>query len=94
MASAIYPKYMEALIQGSTNTSLAGTVKAVLVDTGTYTYSAAHDFLDDLTGTVGTAATLASKTYTNGVFDAADLTGGTAYNAGAGASAVDRVRTR
>ena len=84
MASAIYPEYMEQLIQGASNTSLTGTVKAVLVDTGTYTYNAAHDFLDDVSGTVGTAVTLASKTYANGVFDAADVTG---YNAAAGTSA-------
>lgn len=84
MASSIYPKYMESLIQGSANTSLAGTVKAALVDTGTYTYNAAHDFLDDLTGVVGTAETLGTKTYTDGVFDAADIA---AYNAAGGASA-------
>lgn len=75
MANAIYPKYKEALINGSANTSLAGTVKVALVDTGTYTYSAAHEFLTSLTGVVGTAQTIgATKTYTNGVFDGADVT--------------------
>ena len=75
MANAIYPKYKEALINGSTNTSLTGTVKVALVDTGTYTYSAAHEFLTSLTGVVGTAQTIgATKTYTNGVFDGADVT--------------------
>lgn len=61
-------------MQASSNSSLSGTVKAVLVDTGTYTYSSAHDFLNDVTGTVGTAQTLGSKTFTNGTFDAADTT--------------------
>lgn len=75
MANAIYPKYKEALINGSTNTSLTGTVKVALVDTGTYTYSATHEFLTSLTGVVGTAQTIgATKTYTNGVFDGADVT--------------------
>jgi hypothetical protein len=74
MANAIYPKWKEAIMQASANSALTGTVKAALVDTGTYTYSAAHEFLSSLTGVVGTAQTLASKTFTNGVFDAADVT--------------------
>ena len=75
MANAIYPKYKEALLSGAANSSLsAGTVKAALVDTATYTYSAAHEFVSSLTGVVGTAPTLASKTVLNGTFDAADAT--------------------
>ena len=74
MANAIYPKWKEALIQGIANASLAGTLKAALVDTGVYTYSAAHEFLSSLTGRVGTDQTLGSKTYTNGILDAADPT--------------------
>ncbi len=61
-------------MQASSNSSLGGTVKAVLVDTGTYTYSSSHEFLSDLSGTGGTAQTIGSKTYTNGVFDGADVT--------------------
>ena len=74
MANAIYPKWKEALVQASANSALTGTVKAALVDTGTYTYSAAHQFLSDLAGRVGTDQTLGTKTYVNGVFDAADCT--------------------
>lgn len=74
MANAIYPKYKEAIIQNSANSSLTGTVKVALVDTGTYTYSAAHEFLSSLTGRVGTDQTIGTKTYTNGVFDGADVT--------------------
>ena len=75
MANAIYPKYKEALIAGSANISLStGNVKALLVDTGTYTYSSAHDFHDDVSGIVATSGNLASKTVTNGVFDSADVT--------------------
>lgn len=73
MASAIYPKGKEAILGDQVSLS-TDTIKAVLVDTGAYTYSAAHQFLTDLTGTVGTAQTLASKTFTSGVFDAADIT--------------------
>lgn len=75
MANAIYPKYKEAIIQSSVNSSLTGTVKVALVDTGTYTYSATHEFLTSLTGVVGTAQTIgATKSYTNGVFDGGDVT--------------------
>lgn len=75
MANAIYPKYKEAVLQSAANSSLAGTVKVALVDTGTYTYSAAHEFLTSLTGVVGTAQTIgATKSYTNGVFDGGDVT--------------------
>lgn len=84
MANAIYPKYKEALLDGASNIDINdGTVKAALVDTGTYTYSAAHDFLDDLSGVVGTAQTIANTTVTNGLFDGDDVL----YTAVSGASA-------
>lgn len=73
MANAIYPKWKEALMQATANTSLAGTVKAALVDTAVYTYNVAHDFVDDLsTARVGTDQTLGTKTFTDGTFDAAN----------------------
>ena len=76
MANAIYPKYKETILGPATNTNLlSGTVKVALVDTGVYTYNAAHQFLTSLTGVVGTAQTIgATKTVTNGVFDGADVT--------------------
>jgi hypothetical protein len=76
MANAIYPKWKEAVIQGAANSSLAGNVKAVLVDLADYTYSAAHEFLTDVPAgaRVATSANLASKTYTDGRFDTADFT--------------------
>ena len=75
MANNIYPKYKEALLQSSANSSLTATVKVALVDTGTYTYSASHEFLTSLTGRVGTDQTIgATKSYTNGVFDGGDVT--------------------
>jgi len=45
-----------------------------MVDTGTYTFSSAHDFYNDLSGIVGTDQEIATKTYTNGTFDGADVT--------------------
>lgn len=77
MANAIYPKYKEALISGSSDISLStGNVKVALIDTADYTYSATHDFLNDVAGAaiVGTSANLGTKTVTNGVFDSADPT--------------------
>jgi len=74
MANALYPKWKEAIAQNTANSSLTGTVKVALVDTGTYTYSAAHEFQSSLSGVVGTAQTIGTKTYTNGVFDGADVT--------------------
>jgi hypothetical protein len=70
MARAIYPKYKEAILSGGSNTNLvSGDVKLFLVDTGIYTYSAAHEFLSDVTGVVATAIALAgTKSVTNGNF--------------------------
>lgn len=75
MANAIYPAYKQALLDASSNVDLNdATVKVALVDTGTYTYSSAHDFLDDLTGVVGTAQTINNTTVTNGTFDGDNVT--------------------
>jgi len=73
MANAIYPSFKSAMWQGTYNLSSA-TVPTDLIDTGTYTYDTAHNFYDDVTGSVSTSAGLASKTFTNGTFDAADIT--------------------
>lgn len=78
MANALYPKWKETLLQGSTNLSTAN-VKVVLVDTngGTpYTYASTHQFLSDIPSgaRVATSGNLASKTFTNGAFDSADPT--------------------
>jgi len=87
MANAIYSKYKEACMKGSANIDLdTGTVKAALVDTATYTFSDAHEFLSSLTGVVGTAQTVASTTVgvvAAAVFDGDNVT----YSAVSGASA-------
>lgn len=74
MASAVYPKFLEAQLSG-THDLTSAVVRAVLIDTGTYTYNAAHDFYNDLSGVVGSeSAALANKTITNGTFDADNIT--------------------
>jgi hypothetical protein len=76
MANAIYPKYKEAILQSAANSNMSsGTVKVALVDTGVTAYSAAHEFYSSISSAVvGTPQTLGTKTFTNGVFDAADVT--------------------
>lgn len=79
MANALYPKWAEALIQAAAGSALNGSgatgVYVALVDTGAYTYSAAHQFYSDLAGIVGTPGEIgAAKSYTNGIFDGADVT--------------------
>jgi hypothetical protein len=79
MANSLYPLYVQELLQGSANTALNGSgttgVYVALVDTGTYTFSAAHQFYSSLSGIVGTDQEIgATKTYTNGIFDGADVT--------------------
>lgn len=77
MASALYPKFKEALLTQSPAIDLdSDTIKVALVNTSTdYTYSATHQFKSSVTSYSGTTdQTLASVTATNGVFDAADVT--------------------
>lgn len=74
MANLLYPKFKELIISGATNANLSsGTVKVVLVDAAVYTYSAAHDFFNDIASVIATA-TLSSKTVASGVYDSADPT--------------------
>lgn len=75
MANLLFPKFKEALLKADVDLE-NDTVKAVLVDTNDYTYSAAHEFLSSVPGgaIVGTAVALSGKTFTNGTFDASDVT--------------------
>ena len=79
MANAIYPKWKETIMKAEANSELdsaegATGVFVALVDTGTYTYSAAHQFYSDLSGIVGTDQEITTKTQTNGTFDGSDVT--------------------
>jgi hypothetical protein len=74
MTNVLYPKGKERFLSGSIDLS-SDTIKIALIDTGVYTYSASDEFWSAASSAiVGTAATLASKTVTNGTFDAADVT--------------------
>lgn len=75
MANALYPKWKEALLQFTANNNLSsGTVKVALVTAG-YTYSSSDQYYSSVSASaVGTPQTIGSKTFTNGVFDGADVT--------------------
>jgi hypothetical protein len=77
MANAIYPKYKEAVMDGLANFYLNdGDVRVILVDLADYTYSTAHDFLDDVPAAarVAVSTALQNTTVTDGLFDADDIT--------------------
>lgn len=78
MANAIFPKYKEALLGGAANSAITGSgstgLYVALVDTGTYTYSAAHEFYSSLSGVVGTDQEIGSPTLTNGTVDGGNVT--------------------
>lgn len=75
MANGLWDPGREGFLDGTIDWDTA-VMKAALVRG--YTFSAAHKFVSDVTtagGTlVATSAALASKTVTNGVADAADVT--------------------
>lgn len=79
MANALYPLWKQEILKGTSDNllnSAEGTtgVYAALVDTGTYTYSAAHQFYSSLSGIVGTDQEVTAKTQTSGTFDGSDVT--------------------
>lgn len=75
MADALYPKFLEALLNKEHDLN-TDTIKAVLVNTTTdYTYGAAHDELVDVTTYSGvTAQTITTPTITDGTFNGDDVT--------------------
>jgi hypothetical protein len=79
MANAVYPLYKTAILTAGTNLSLDQNTTTdgpycALIDTGTYTYSAAHQFYSSLSGVVGTDQRITTPTVTTGTFDGDDLT--------------------
>jgi hypothetical protein len=84
MASVLYPAAKALLLGPGTLGTTSGTaidliddnIKIALIDTADYTYSAAHDFLNDVAGAaiVATSSNLSGKSVTGGVFDATDVT--------------------
>ena len=73
MANILYPNGKENLLNGVIDL-VDDTIKVAMIDTGTYTYSATHEFYDDLSGVVDTPVALTTKSTTDGVFDADDAT--------------------
>jgi len=74
MANAVQATAKKLFLDGDIDL-LTDTIKVTLVDLADYTYSAAHDYIDDVPAPARVStATLASKTTTAGVFDAADAT--------------------
>ena len=75
MANAVFPKAKEGFLDGSIDLDTA-TIKVALVRG--YTYSSSHSTVSDVTGAGATlhatSSALSSKSVTNGVFDAADVT--------------------
>lgn len=88
MANAIYPPYKGFLLGASASVSLnvndaTDGPFCQLTDTGAYTYSAAHDFYDDVVaGNVGTTQRIVNPTIVAGLFDGDNLT----YTAVSGAT--------
>ena len=75
MANAVFPKAKEGFLDGSIDLDTA-VIKVALVRG--YTYSSAHSTVSQVTGAGATlhatSGALTSKTVTDGVFDAADVT--------------------
>lgn len=87
MANAIYPLFKQSLLAGDANADLDNNTTTdgpfvALVDTGTYTYSAAHQFFSSLSGIVGTDQRISTPTVTTGTFDGDNVT----YTAVSGAT--------
>ena len=76
MANALYDKGRQAFLEGNIDW-LNDNIKAVLVDTATYTVDLVNDqYLSDIPSgeRVATSANFFTKTTTAGVADAADIT--------------------
>ena len=75
MANALYGLGRQAFLEGDIAWD-TDAIRAVLIDTDTYTVSIdAHNAYDDLSGVVGSeSGAFASKTTTLGTADAADIT--------------------
>lgn len=75
MASVLYPSFKQLLLGGDIDLA-NDDIRVILIDTADYTFSSAHDFLDDVAAgsRVAVSGALAGKSITSGVFDANDVT--------------------
>ena len=76
MANALFDKARQRFLEGQFNWN-TDSIKAVLVDTGTYTVNlSAHEFLSDISSgaRIATSGAFTGKTTTGGAADANDVT--------------------
>lgn len=76
MANALFDKARQRFLEGQFNWN-TDTIKAVLIDTGTYTVNlSAHEFLSDVgSGSrISTSSAFTGKATTGGAADANDIT--------------------
>lgn len=79
MANALYPLWKQEALKATAAAGMNGSgttgVYAALIDTGVANYNAAHQYFSSIVaGQIGTEVELTSKTFVNGLFDAADST--------------------
>lgn len=77
MTNVLYDPFVAAyLTQAANQVDFdADDIRVILVDSGAYTFSAAHDFLDDIpAGARIAVGPLAGESVTNRTFDASDIT--------------------
>jgi hypothetical protein len=77
MANALYPKTKAQFMKGTIDlSSVSLNMKVISLDTASYTYSAAHEFVSDLGGIIKRSNNLTGKTVnlTTGAFDSDDPT--------------------
>lgn len=67
--SIVYLSFLEALADGAIDLD-TDDIRALLIDTGAYTPSAAHDFLDDVPAgaRIGSAASITGRAITDGIW--------------------------
>lgn len=75
MSNLLYPTFKQAAYDGTGVNLGTADVRAILIDTGAYTYNAADDFLNDIPGGAQIAVVaLTGEAWSGGVFDANDAT--------------------
>lgn len=92
MANALFDKARQRFLEGQFNWN-TDTIKAALVDTGTYTVNlSAHEFLSDISSgaRIATSGAFTGKATVGGAADANDVT----FTSVTGASIEAIVRTR
>lgn len=73
MANAVYPSALDSIAAADIDL-LADDIRVIIVDLADYTYSSAHNFLDDVPAAarVAVSGALTGKTSVGGLFDATD----------------------